>query len=80
MGNRERERESWLLYINCLPYALRDCLCSVSLPRAIVGWSAICDCVFFPDHTHLLLGDMGQGKTNASMDILDRSAHRLTPF
>ena len=25
-----------------------------ALPPGAVGWSAVYDCVFFPDHTHLL--------------------------
>ena len=30
--------------------------CYAALPRGAVDWSAVCDCVFFPDHTHLLFG------------------------
>ena len=32
---------------------LMCCNCSVALPHGVVGWSAVCDCVF-PAHTHLL--------------------------
>ena len=31
-----------------------DCYCYLSLSRGMVGWSAVCDCVF-SDHTHLAL-------------------------
>ena len=27
--------------------------CSVAIPHDVVGWFAVCDCVFFFDHTHL---------------------------
>ena len=30
----------------------------MALPRGAVGWSAVCEIVLFPDHTHLLLETM----------------------
>ena len=35
-----------------------SCYCkrSMSLLHGAVGWSAVCDCGIFPDHTHLLFG------------------------
>ena len=37
------KKESWLLYFNCLLMSF-DNLCSVSLPRAAVIWSKVCNC------------------------------------
>ena len=42
------DRESWLLYLNCLKLSVFlmscDCSCSLALPRGAVGLSTVCDC------------------------------------
>ena len=45
----EEARESWLLLQMYCYYK-----CSVTLSHSVVGWSAVCDCGTFPNHTHLL--------------------------
>ena len=45
--------ESWLLYFAVFLVSL-DSQCSVALPHGVVGWSAQCVIVVFPDHTQLL--------------------------
>ena len=49
---KEEERAECLAFI----VFRMPCYCKyyVTLPRGVVGWSAVCDCGF-PDHTHLLL-------------------------
>ena len=37
------EKESWMLYFDCLLMSF-DNWCPVSLPRAALGWSTVCNC------------------------------------
>ena len=50
MGERERERESWLLYFNCLSDALLQLVFCGSSSEDWVGLQ--CVIVGYPDHTH----------------------------
>ena len=55
----------------------------MALPNGAVGWSIVCDCVFFPDHTHLFfittlryfaVGAMVTRNVNLSIRIKLRNA------
>ena len=40
--------------------------CSLALPHGAMGWSAVCNCGIFPDHTHLFFGQNKHKLTHKS--------------
>ena len=50
---RKRERELIAFALIVFPMSC-DRLCSVAFSHGVVGWSAMCVFVVFPDHTHSL--------------------------
>ena len=53
MGNRERERESWLLFFALFVFLVSHDCC-VALPHNATGLSAVCDCGISFNHTHCI--------------------------
>ena len=41
---RERERERADCFTLILLLLRNSCLCAVSIPRGVMGWSMVCDC------------------------------------
>ena len=63
------ERESWLLYFNCL-LAISGCRCSVSLPHGAFGWSAVCDCGISWSYSLTFL--FGSQYSNAAVQVINQ--------
>ena len=58
---------------NCFS-CLLDALCSLALHRGAIDWSAVCNCVVFPDHTRVhRISHMQTAKAQTNLRTLVRA-------